>query len=68
MDVYHPDFRDSIAIDARIKSLSASLGLHFASYADHEQFYLGVAREAGLNGWELDRLIFNYLPEFRTDS
>lgn len=66
MDVYHPDFRDSIAVDARIKSLSKALGLAFASYADHEQFYLDVARDAGLNGWELDRLIFNFLGEFRS--
>src|SRR5918996_1254754 len=64
MDVYHPDFRDSIAIDARIKSLSQSLGLTFPTYDQHEQFYLDVAREAGVDGWELDRLIFNYLPEF----
>src|SRR5215510_6242268 len=53
MDVYHPDFRDSIAIDARFKSLSASLGLQLSSYADHEQFYLDVARAAGLNGRDL---------------
>jgi hypothetical protein len=66
MDVYHPDFRDSIAVDARIKSLSKELGLAFASYADHEQFYLDVARDAGLNGWELDRLIFNFLDDFRS--
>jgi hypothetical protein len=65
MDVYHSDFRDSIAVDARIKDLSRSLGLEFSNYTEHEQFYLDVAREAGLNGWELDRLIFNYLPEFR---
>jgi hypothetical protein len=65
MDVYHPDFRDCIAVDARIKDLSRTLGLEFSSYAAHEQFYLDVAREAGLNGWELDRLIFNYLSEFR---
>ena len=66
MDVYHPDFRDSIAIDARIKDLSQFLGLQFPNYAQHEQFFLDAAREAGLNGWELDRLIFNYLEEFRS--
>ena len=64
MDVYHEDFRDSIAVDARIKSLSQAIGLSFPSYAHHEQFYLSVARGAGLNGWELDRLIFNYTPDF----
>jgi hypothetical protein len=64
MDVYHPDFRESIAVDARIKTLSKSLGLTFTSYAEHEQFYLDVAHEAGLNGWELDRLIFNFQGGF----
>ncbi|MBI3878589.1 MAG: hypothetical protein HY301_00795 [Verrucomicrobia bacterium] len=64
MDVYHPDFRQSIAVDARIKALSEKLGLSFASYAAHEAFYLEVAAEAELNGWELDRLIFNFQDEF----
>jgi len=66
MDVYHEDFRDSIAVDARIKSVSEALGLSFASYSDHEAFYLGVAREAGLNGWELDRLLYNFLDDMQS--
>jgi endonuclease III len=63
MDVYHDDFRDSIALDVRIKAISDALGLSFASYAEHESFYLDVAREAELNGWELDRLLFNFRRE-----
>lgn len=63
MDVYHEDFRDSIAIDVRIKAISELLQLTFANYQSHEQFYLGVARDAGLNGWELDRLLFNFRDE-----
>lgn len=66
MDVYHEDFRDSIALDVRILAISTALGLSFPSYAAHEQFYLGVAREAGLNGWELDRLLFNFRPIVET--
>ena len=31
-------------------------------YEAHEAFYLDVARLAALNGWELDRLLFNFLP------
>jgi hypothetical protein len=61
MDVYHEDFRDSIAVDARIKAVSDTLGLSFPSYSAHETFYLEVARQAGLNGWELDRLLYNFL-------
>ncbi len=64
MDVYHEDFRDSIAIDARIKSLSKQWGLEFSSYQEQERYYLSVAAEAGLNGWELDRLMFKFQSEF----
>jgi thermostable 8-oxoguanine DNA glycosylase len=63
MDVYHEDFRNSIALDVRIKAISDALGLSFSSYAEHEQFYLNVARDAGINGWELDRLLFNFRAE-----
>ena len=64
MDVYHEEFRDSIAIDSRIKGLSKAWGLSFVPYEEHERFYLGVARAAGLNGWELDRLLYNFHDEF----
>jgi hypothetical protein len=63
MDVYHEDFRNSIALDVRIKAISDALGLSFPSYAEHELFYLNVARDAGINGWELDRLLFNFRDE-----
>jgi len=63
MDVYHEDFRNSIALDVRIKAISDSLGLSFSSYAEHESFYLNIARDAGINGWELDRLLFNFRQE-----
>ena len=64
MDVYHPEFRESIAVDDRIQKLSYAMGCEFASYEDHERFYLDVAHEAGLEGWELDRLIYNYRDYF----
>lgn len=64
MDVYHEDFRDSIAVDVRIKRISDAWGLSFPSYEEHENFYLSVATDAGLNGWELDRLMFNFTNEF----
>lgn len=63
MDVYHDDFRDSIAIDTRIKSVTEKLGLTFRTYSEHEEFYLEVASQAGVNGWELDRIIYNYQTE-----
>lgn len=64
MDVYDPDFRESIAIDQRIKSVSKVLDLSFRNYGEHEQFYLDVAHKAGLQGWELDRLIYGFTNEF----
>ena len=63
MDVYHEDFWDSIAVDTRIKAVSKSLGVSFESYCAHEAFYLEVARLAGVNGWELDRLLYNFQDE-----
>lgn len=64
MDVYHEDFRESIAIDSRIKGISSKWDLKFPKYADHEAFYLGVAKKARLNGWELDRLMFRFQSVF----
>ena len=65
MDVYHPEFRDSIAIDVRIKGISTVLGVSFSSYEEEEAFYLAVAQEAGLSGWELDRILFNFTAEVK---
>ena len=48
------------------ESISELLGLSFASYSAHEAFYLDVARQAGLNGWELDRLLYNFLDEVKS--
>jgi len=64
MDVYHEDFRDSIAVDSRLKKISKTLNLKFDTYQEEEQFFLGAAHEASLEGWELDRLIYNHLEEF----
>jgi hypothetical protein len=60
MDAYHPDFRNSIAVDARIKRISQKLGLSFKTYEDEEQFYLTVATRSGLEGWDLDRIMYRF--------
>jgi len=67
MDVYHEDFRDSVAIDSRIQGVSSAWSLSFESYLEHEDFYLTVARAAELNGWELDRLLFGFTEAFLPD-
>jgi len=64
MDVYHEEFRNSIAIDSRIQTISEKWKLTFRSYAEHESFYLSVAHTADLNGWELDRLMFQFQSVF----
>jgi endonuclease III len=64
MDVYHEDFHDSVAVDSRIQTISEKWGLKFNSYAEHESFYLNVAHIADLNGWELDRLMFQFQRVF----
>jgi thermostable 8-oxoguanine DNA glycosylase len=65
MDIAHPDFQDSIAIDDRVKKIMEVLGLRFSErgYEDTEQFFLDVAREVGLTGWELDRLLYRHTVE-----
>lgn len=63
MNVFHPDFRQSIAVDARIQSISNALKLKFNKYEAEESFYLEVAERAGLSGWEVDRLIYWYKDE-----
>ncbi|MDD2756919.1 MAG: hypothetical protein PHS80_15505 [Methanothrix sp.] len=64
MDCYHPFFREKMALDSRIQSVSNELGLNIKKYSDHEKFYLNIAKEAGIEGWELDRLIFAHRDEF----
>ena len=65
MDCYHPEFRDSIALDVRVKSITAALGLKFDDYDAEEAFYLDVARRADLDGWTVDRLIYTFRDEVR---
>ena len=65
MDARHPDFRDRIALDQRIRGITELLGREFGSYEAEESFYLSLAEEAGLSGWELDRLLYNFTERFK---
>lgn len=62
MDLNHPDFESSIAIDERILDVSEALEIDSGklSYADHEQIFVLIAREAGITPWTLDRLLYNF--------
>ena len=64
MDVYHEDFRNSIAIDSRIKNILKSWNFTFSNYKETELFLLEIAKEVDLSGWELDRLMYNFESEF----
>ncbi len=63
MDIYHPEFRRTVAIDLRIQKVSNALKLKLTSYEKEEQFYIGVADATGLEPWELDRLLYNYTQD-----
>jgi len=67
MDAYHPDFRDTIAVDLRIKKITKALGYSFKTFEEEERFYQDIAKEAGLQGWELDRLLYAYTDPFLAD-
>lgn len=64
MDVYHPEFRNFIAIDIRINNILKSWNYDNPSYQEKEEFLLGIAKQANINGWELDRLMYNFEAEF----
>ena len=69
MDGYHPRFRNSIAIDVRIQKILVKAGRPFGGYRDYcdaEQFLLDVANEVGIEGWDLDRLLFLYNDDILT--
>jgi hypothetical protein len=63
MDIFHPDFRGTIALDTRIKGISDELDVEFDSYEKHEQFYVSVAGQLDITAWELDRILYRYTDE-----
>lgn len=64
MDIYDPDFRKTIAIDQRLKKIAQRLGFTGNRYSEAEAFYCAIARDADLEPWELDRLLYNYTDHF----
>lgn len=60
MDVYHPSFRQSyFAIDSRIQKLLPTLGYSGPKrYDAMEAFLTELAGEVGIDGWDMDRLLY----------
>lgn len=67
MDLFHPDFRDTIALDTRIGNVTDELDIEFESYEEEEEFYVSVADRLGITPWELDRLLYRYTDEVVED-
>jgi len=59
MDICDPDFCNSIALDARVKTFAEKLGFDRNSNT-LEADLLEFAKSCKLNGWEFDRLVFNF--------
>ncbi len=64
MDLYDSDFYESIAIDSRLQRIYELLEISIVDYAKAERDMLDIAHEAGLTGWELDRLLFHFTDYF----
>ncbi|SMP76268.1 hypothetical protein SAMN06295888_12350 [Desulfonatronum zhilinae] len=56
MDIYDQDFRKSIAIDERLKKIAKAIGVY--NHNNLELFFIDVAKEANMEPWELDRLLY----------
>lgn len=64
MDIYDPAFRDTVAIDDRLKKIAVALGFTGKRYSDTEAFFCMIATDAELEPWELDRLLYNFKDHF----
>jgi hypothetical protein len=64
MDVFHQDFRSTVAVDDRTRQLASAIGHSFPSPEEQEKFFIEVAQEAGLSGWEVDRLVSAFKDYF----
>ena len=61
-----PAFRDSIAIDQRIKNIVKNLGVSGRTFQQYEEYFQNLASDAGLKAWEADRLLYDFNEQFLT--
>jgi hypothetical protein len=66
MDLNHPDFENSVAIDERITDISENLEVDSINlaYTDHEIIFIEIAKDSGITPWELDRLLYNFKTHY----
>jgi endonuclease III len=62
MDIYDADFRDCVAVDVRITNVMHELGI--GDELDPQAYFRNLAREANLETWEVDRLLFWFTDYF----
>jgi hypothetical protein len=46
-----------------VKKVADALGMTIANHESAEEFFLGAAARVGINGWELDRLLYNFTKD-----
>lgn len=64
MDLHDTDFINSIAVDSNIKQILNKLGLSGEDYLVQERKLVSIAKAAGMSGWELDRILYNFTDSF----
>lgn len=64
MDLHDTDFINSIAVDSNINKILAKLGLSGEDYLIQERKLVSIAKAAGMTGWELDRILYNFTGSF----
>ena len=66
MEMCHPDFINSIAIDERILEISTTLEINRSKlkYTEHEDLFIAIANDSQLTPWELDRLLYFFKPHY----
>jgi hypothetical protein len=66
MTVYDGDFHDAIALDVRVNKVSALLGQTAGSYTEQEGYFQRIAKDAGRQAWELDRIMYWFSDDVLT--
>jgi len=71
MDLHHPEFHDVVAVDSRLTGVMKALGFtgdELPDYDSKEKFFLTAASLCvidgkPLNGWSLDRILYNHTDD-----